>query len=732
MPRVQRLERRVAPTIGGGERVQLPSPDTGIEARFLGQVGKALTGVAGRGMDVEAREEEIALKRREEEDKLRKKQQGDYDESMATKAYNEYLIITSNHDDELLTRKGYDTKTISGDMAKMVEPEYKRLSQGLDNDSQRYLFESAAASHAYTRKRQYDSYRRKEISKATQKGAESIIANISTFAITNYTDPDALKKAISDIDIHTERALPGAGAAEKKAFKDAAISDIHSGRVKMYLADDNVEGAIGYFNGVQDKILPEDRIPLKKSLDRNETVENAQKLVDAVVAEFDQSEWKKHIRELSTGAEEKEAMRLINVRIDDDERIKKEQHDEFMASKIRDIRAAKTLARAFRIANSAQKDEDKTALEDIAQRFFDTKAKRVEKIETDSRVKNNLYTAIDNGTIDTIDQIYEFASGKAITNKDIDGGISYLKQGGNLGALSYSSIMAVSKGLGFDPDLEDEEEVRQLNAIYDYVEYSFRSTGKSPKDIPELRKVISNAIATTPQTGVLFRSPGQMFSEAFAAGTVDQWIVDFEVPTDPKEPFNRNYIIDRLKAENLRALAAGEEIIDIDSTTVKEYYLINKLGLIPPDERISGDIQVPSPIPVTPALAPTPAAPAEVPAEKIEPFRGTATTATAEEIRGVLKGEGTEISERDAMLLEVEQYPESVKRPIQSILENEEISDVQKRKMIKKILEPQLEKEIKPEIKLTEEQKKIIKKRAIEERLRRGEVPELEELEEAK
>jgi hypothetical protein len=515
MPLIQRRERQVEPTIGGGERVQLPSPDTGIEAELIGEIGRTITGVAERGMQVEAA-------RKKEAAKALQKQQKERDEALATKAYNDYLNVAADHDNDLMTRVGFDAANISTDMSSQIEPEYKRITQELENDSQRYLFEANVASYSLSRKIRYNTYERNELGKAKQKESNVIIANSQSSAIENYTDPNATKKFLSDLETFTEFAMPGAGPEEKKQFKARVISDLHKGKVNRYLEDDDIDGANGYFNAVQDKILPDDRLALKNNLERNDTIESAQKLVDAVAAEFTTaSERKQQIRELSEGEERKEAMRIMDARIQDDERHAKQQHDNFMSGKIREIRAVATLNEALKIANSAQLDKDKTTLEDYAKKFFNEKDNK-ETITTDPKVLNDLYTAIDNNEITTPEMIFEFSAGKDIKGADVTKSIEFMKRGGTVGEISFASFKTLYTGTTGE---KPEDDYDQFNRVYDFVIEKVKETGSTA----DIRKYISNAITE----GELEKGQGRIkirtdldYLEAFNTGQLDKWLPD--------------------------------------------------------------------------------------------------------------------------------------------------------------------------------------------------------------
>lgn len=564
---VRQLERRVEPIAGGGARVQSASPNMNIESRFIGQLGGAISDIARTGLEVQRAEEVQAAKIEAKRQKLLLKQQDDLDKAMATKAYNDYLMTTVEHDNVLKQRVGFQARNVSNDMSTQIEPEYKRIAQALDNDNQRYLFESQVASHAITRKNQWNNYERAEISKATVEDSKAIISNTVLFAVDNYQDQNALKNARKDIDIYTEQALPGAGAEQKKAFKDSAISDIHVGRINAYLADNNVEGAIGYYNGVQDEILPDERIKLKDNLDRNDTLEKAQKSVDEIVFTTDDPvERLKQARTIKDPDVRKEAESMVKVRNEEDTRIREEQNQQFMDGKINEILNSSSKVQAYSVANSAQNGKDRLELIKIADNRFKEPPK-----ETDYNVLIKARKDINSGIVKSRTELLKYSG--SLTKSDMNDLFDFFDKGGSVGDISYSKI----KEIFYDKTKNKAEEEPELfNKVYDYTANHIKSTGNTPTP-NELRKIMSNALVegeVVKGGGFWSVDPNLSYVDAVRQGKVSLWLP--EVTSDEE-----NIIKNEIKQANKELLKLGIDLIPINEIQIRKWkkYNPNWMGL---------------------------------------------------------------------------------------------------------------------------------------------------------
>lgn len=176
-----------------------------------------------------------------------------------------------------------------------------------------------------------------------------------------------------------------------------------------------------------------------------------------------------------------------------------------------------------------------------------------------------LYSLIDQGKVETQEQIDAFAFDNALTDKQLSRAESYMKDGGNAGRLSYSKVKTVYRALSGGKNLDDKPEY--FEQVKEMLE-----PGRAPTE-QHIRKIVANIIMDGERQGGSIFGYGKDMThgEAIRKGVADTWLPDVKSGSDEERE-----IKEELKKLNIE-LAGG----DRDEIIIREHKRIRKMGLSP-------------------------------------------------------------------------------------------------------------------------------------------------------
>jgi hypothetical protein len=682
-------------------RQDISAPDTGFKARVIERIGGQITQIGGQQLELEAREA---------------RQQAISDEQARKKAAELQLRIDkttvlreSNGLRDFMRARESQWRNLKIDKAiGLVEAETKALNEftgtqrgGLSSEFQRELYDkdNSPEINSYLDKvssysiQQFNNWEKVEgVAKennAIQSGIES-------------TNPSDFQDAVADLEVAVQtQGLVGVQADEAIAN---GTSQMLVGRIDLMLARDQIEAADAFYNheSVKKNIRPDQRDEVESRINFDTIDKQSQIAADEIMATVDTttpSERMEAARAIKDPEVRDKTVKRVDTRNKELKAQKTAQDEEVRQDLLLQVNNAPTYSQAKEIAATADTTDviKKGSLRIELDKLADSRL-APEKIVTNPEKINEARELINQQVITNQDQLLAYKA--HATPADYKKLEEFLRNGGSIGEISYTTMKGIYKDL---TEQTPEDDIEQFNAVYNYVEQSIRSTGKSPTN-SELRKIMSNAIVTTPKKGIYgFRDPGQTLAEAFTTGTLDQWIADFEVPEDAKVPLNKNAIINRLQAENKRRQSTGENLLIIDEQAIKEYYFINQLGMTKIEVPV---ITPPSPtIPTQPLQAPElPVAPAEAIPQVPQPVTPELLRPQLEEIfkKDIPEEQKlTEIEEfikfttaplapaptKEATIMEqISEAPRAIKQQVKGILDNVAIEEDQKLTIINNLL----------------------------------------------
>lgn len=249
LPSAEQLGQRPTPSGRGGiSRLQLSTPQRGIEAQAEAQFGKVIQGMGDTIAQIGFNEKEKVAGARIEE------------------AYNQYstgmLELEYGQEQGFINILGGEAvkQPLVDDYRKRREAIAIKLRDGLDDDAQKTAF----SNRVMVADRQFDARLYRHVAEQSRiyqdQVGEGVFATERANAGLNYDQPNQIAMSLARVDKEIERQARVKGITDVDVINDMKRKEgtlIHANVMEQMLAQGRDSAAEAYYNGVKSELMPE-------------------------------------------------------------------------------------------------------------------------------------------------------------------------------------------------------------------------------------------------------------------------------------------------------------------------------------------------------------------------------------------------------------------------------------------------------------------------------------------